>query len=162
MPVVKLERLIAFGQIQPGITEGQGSRGPTHGIQRDVVAALGTPLLVDGVTYKQALFVAPCDGWYIKEIWLSGAVSIAGGTNTLALDNYDKSGTAARNVLSTTNIDPVSITALQGLKLTLSTTLTNRYMDEGDVLNATLVCGTMTTDGEGYTITAVLVGPEID
>ena len=162
MAVVKLERLIAFGQIQPGITEGQGSRGPTHGIQRHIAVPIGAPLLVDSATYKHAVFVAPCDGWYIKEMYLAGAVSIGSGTNTLAVDNYDKSGTAARNVLSTTNIDPDTITALQGLKLTLSTTLTNRYMDEGDVLNATLVCGTQTTAGEGYLLTAVLVGPEID
>ena len=162
MPVVKLERLIAFGQIQPGISEGQGSRGPTHGIQRTIAVPLGPPLLVDSATYKVAGFVAPCDRWFIKELWLTGAVSIGSGTNTFAVDNYDVSATAARNVLSTTNIDPDTITALTGLKLTLTATLTDRYMDEGDVLNVVLVCGTQTTAGEGYVLTAVLVGPEID
>lgn len=162
MGTLKLERLIPYGQLQPGITEGQGSRGPTHGIQRHVAVPLGPPLLVDSATYKHAVFIAPCDGWYIKELWLAGAVSIAAGTNTLAVDNYDASANAARNVLSTTNIDPDTITAKEGLQLTLSTTLTNRYMDEGDVLNATLVCGTQTTAGEGYLLQAVVVGPEID
>lgn len=162
MATLKKERLIPFGQLQPGITEGQGSRGPSHGIQRHISVPIGPPLLVDSATYKHAVWVAPCDGWFIKEMYVTGAVSIGSGTNTLAIDNYDKSATAARNVLSTTDIDPDTITALHGLKLTLSTTLTNRYMDEGDVLNATLVCGTQTTAGEGYLLTAVLVGPEID
>ena len=34
-------------------------------------------------------------------------------------------------------------------------------MDEGDVLNYTLVCGTMTTDGKGYAVTAVIVVPDV-
>ena len=86
---------------------------------------------------------------------------MAGGTDTLAVDNYDKSGTAARNVLSTTTIDPTSITALQGVQLTLSSTAANLLMDAGDVLNYTLVCGTMTTDGEGLSLTAIIVVPDL-
>jgi hypothetical protein len=45
--------------------------------------------------------------------------------------------------------------------MTLSATAANLYMDEGDVLNCTLVCGTMTTDGEGMVVTAIVVVPEI-
>lgn len=148
-----------IGSHFPAAREKSGA-GATEGIPVFVSVPLGPPLLVDGVTYKQALFVAPCNGCYIKEGWLTGAVAIAGGTNTFAVDNYDASGNAARNVLSTTNIDPTTITAKEGLQLTLTTTLANRLMDEGDVLNVTLVCGTMTTDGEGYAVTFVIYVPD--
>ncbi len=131
------------------------------GIQRMVAVPMGAPLLVDAATYVGCVFIAPCNGFYIKELWVSAAVAIAGGTNTLAFDNYDASADAARNALSDTNIDPTVVTAKEGYQLTLSTTLMNRWMDEGDVLNFTLVCGTMTTDGEGYAVTAVIVGPEV-
>jgi len=154
-------RLRSVAEVIPGLREGSGTAGAELGIQRIVSVPLGAPLLVDGTTYKGAAFVAPCGGCYIKELWLSAAVAIAGGTNTLAIDNYDASANSARNVLSTTNVDPTGVTAKEGTKLTLSTTKSNLYMDEGDVLNYTLTCGTMTTDGEGYVLTAIIVVPEI-
>jgi len=157
------DKLQSLSTIIPGVGETDGGTGKASvGIQRIVSVPLGPPLLVDGTTYKQAVFVAPCDGCYIKEIWISAAVAIAGGTNTLAVDNYDASANSARNVLSTTNMNPTTVTAKEGKKLTLTSTLSDRIMDEGDVLNATLVCGTMTTDGEGYVMTAIIVCPEID
>jgi len=94
------------------------------------------------------------------EVWLSGAVSIGSGTNTLAVDNYDASANTARNVQSAATIDPDTITAKEGLKLTLSATLASLRMDEGDVLNATLVCGTQTTAGQGYVLTALILMPQ--
>src|SRR3990172_12185941 len=99
--------------------------GATEGIPVFVSVPVGAPLHVDGVTYKHALFIAPCNGCYIKEGWLSAAVAAAGGTNTFAVDNYDASANAARNVLSTTTIDPTTVTAVEGLQLTLTTTLAN-------------------------------------
>ena len=159
---LRTERIGSIADVIPQLGESSGGTGPSHGIQRMITVPLGPPLLVDTITYKQAVFVAPCDGCQIKEIWATAAVAMAGGTNTLAIDNYDKSATAARNVLSTTNIDPTTITAKTGLKLTLSATASNLYMDEGDVLNFTLVCGTMTTDGEGLSLTAIIIVPEID
>lgn len=162
MSGVSADRLPSIAEVIPGVKEGGGSTGAVLGIQRVMSVPIGPPLLVDGATYKHALFVAPCDGCYIKEIWVSGAVAIAGGTNTLAFDNYDASANSARNVLSAANWDPTGVTAKEGSKMTLSTTDTNLWMDEGDVLNATLVCGTMTTDGEGYVVTAIVVCPEID
>lgn len=158
---MKGDRLNSIADVVPGLEEGSGVAGAAYGIQRMVSVPLGPLLLVDATTYKQALFVAPCDGCYIKEIWVSGAVAIAGGTNTLAFDNYDASGNAARNALAATNWDPTGVTALEGSQMTLSTTKSNLYMDEGDVLNCTLACGTMTTDGEGYVVTAIVVVPEI-
>lgn len=154
-----MARIRSIAELTPNLREGSGYTA--LGIQRHVGGPIGAPLLVDGATYKHAIFVAPCNGCQILEGWLTGAVAIAGGTNTFAVDNYDASGDAARNVLSTTNIDPTGVTALEGLKLTLSATETNLYMDEGDVLNLTLVCGTMTTDGEGYAVTFIVLVPEI-
>lgn len=148
-----------IGSFFPAARE-KSSASPQYGVPVYVSAPIGPPLLVDGVTYRHALFVAPCDGCYIKEIWLSGAVAIAGGTNTFAVDNYDASANAARNALSAATIDPTTITAKEGLQLTLTTTLTDRKMDEGDVLNCTLVCGTMTTDGQGYVVTALIYVPD--
>jgi hypothetical protein len=158
---VKSGRLPGLADVIPGLEEGSGPGGALLGIQRMVSVPIGAPLLIDGATYKHALFVAPCDGCYIKEIWVSAAVAIAGGTNTLAFDNYDASGNAARNALSATNWDPTGVTTKEGSVMTLSATASNLYMDEGDVLNCTLVCGTMTTDGEGMVVTAIVVVPEI-
>lgn len=154
----------SLSDVIPAVGEASGPAGRAQvGIQRMVSVPIGAPLLVDGTTYKHALFVAPCDGCYIKEIWVSAAVAIAGGTNTLAFDNYDASANSARNALEATNWDPTGVTAKEGSKMTLaSTTPTNLDMDEGDVLNCTLVCGTMTTDGEGYVVTAIVIVPEID
>lgn len=149
-----------LGSVLPVVREGDGPSGQRLGVQRQFAVPIGPPLLVDGTTYNHTLFVAPCNGCYVKEIWLAGAVSIAGGTNTLAIDNYDASANAARNVLSTSTITP-TVTAKEGTKLTLTSTVTNLMMDEGDVLNCTLVCGTMTTDGKGYSLTFVVVVPEI-
>ena len=151
-----------LGSLIPGIKEKAGlTTTPPAGIQRWVSVPVGPPLLVDGATYNHAAFVAPCDGCVIKEAWLTGAVKIASGTNTFAVDNYDASANAARNVLSTTNIDPDTITAKEGLKLTLTATATDLNMDEGDVINVTLVCGTQTTAGQGYLFQACIIVPEI-
>src|SRR3990167_5421755 len=94
---------------------------PIAGVQR----VLNVPLVLlaaASTTYKVGVFVAPSDGWYIKEALYGSMVQPDYATTTLALDNYDKSASAARNVLSTTNadIDAAAATALKGLKLTLS------------------------------------------
>ncbi len=155
--------ILSVKKVIPGLEEGSAFQ---MGIQRIISVPIGPPLLVNAATYKQALFVAPCAGCKILEGWLSCAVAIASGTNTLAIDNYDVSAAAARNVLSTTNIDPDAATApvivaKTGSKLTLSTTVANLDMDEGDVLNCTLVCGTQGTAGEGYQLTFIILIPEL-
>ena len=118
---------------------------------------------MDGTTYRVVGFVAPVNGCFIKEIWLSGSVKAAGGTSTIAVDNFDASANATGNVLSTGDIDPTSVptTILEGEKLTLNTTAGNLVMDEGDVLNSTYVTGTQTTNGEGYALTAIIIVPVI-
>ncbi len=158
---MKGDRLGGLGDVIPGLEEGSGVGGALVGVQRMVSVPIGAPLLMDGVTYKQTLFVAPCDGCFIKGLWVSAGVAIGAGTNTLAFDNYDASGDTARNVLAGTNYDPTGVTAKEGSEMTLSATAANLYMDEGDVLNCTLVCGTQTTAGEGYVATAIIVTPEI-
>jgi hypothetical protein len=157
------DRLDSLAYQFPGLREGASGVGrATVGIQRMFHVPVGPNLLVDGVTYKRTLFIAPCDGCYIKEIWGSSSVAINGGTNTIAIDNYDKSASAARNVLSATNLNPATyFPALTGIALTLTATPANLWMDEGDCLNSTLVCGTMTTDGQGQGLTIVVVVPEI-
>lgn len=156
--------VLSLGDMLPNVREGDSGVGTQlAGVQQTVAWALGPPLLVDGTTYDVVAFIAPCPGCWIKEIWVSATVLIAGGTNTLAFDNYDASANAAGNVLSTTNVDPVSNPAVvnEGTLLTLTTTLEDRTMDEGDVLTSTLVAGTMTTDGQGYAATAVIVVPDV-
>lgn len=163
MPGINSDRLRSLGDVLPELREASGQSGVASvGVQQAITVPLGPPLLVDGATYKGVAFVAPCDGCFIKKLMLSASVKMAGGTDTLAIDNYDASANAARNVLSTTNINPVNVpaTVLEGDQLTLTTTTANLYMDKGDVLNFTLVCGTMTTDGEGYALTAVIVVPD--
>lgn len=143
----------------PGLLEGSGSVGSKVTIQKNIVVPLGPPLLVDGATYKGVAFIAPCNGCMIKEIWIAAAVAPAGGTNTLNFDNYDASANAAR--AATTEHAVVGLTAKEGTKLTVSTTQSNLLMDEGDVLNFTLVCGTQTVNGEGLTANVIVAVPEI-
>jgi len=149
--------------VLPGFREKPGGL-PIAGVQKIVSVPLVT-LTAASTTYKVGVFTAPSDGWYIKDAWFSDVVAPDYATTTLALDNYDKSAVAARNALSTTNqdIDGAATTLKQGLQLTLSATLANLLMDEGDVLNAVVACGaTQATAGEGLQLTVVLVGPEID
>lgn len=143
----------------PGIAEGDHMGG---GKIVTVHVPLGPPLLVDGTTYKQVVFIAPSNGCEILGGYLSGAVSIGAGTNTLALEKYDASGNAGANILSTANIDPDTITAKEGLALTLSSTYSALQMDRGDTIWATLVCGTMVTAGEGYMLVLDVLVPERD
>jgi hypothetical protein len=146
----------------PGTLENSGAAGrPALGNQVIFSAPIGPPLLVDGATYKHVLFIAPCDGCNIKELWLSGAVKIGSGTNTIAFEKYDASGNAGANVLSAATIDPDTITAKEGLQHTLTTTLADLVMDEGDTLWCTLVAGTQTTAGEGYCVTGVVIVPTV-
>lgn len=164
MPGINSDRLLSLGDAMPNLREGSGQTGiASMGVQQNVTVPLGPPLLVDGATYNGIVFVAPCDGCFIKKLMVSAAVKMAGGTNTLAFDNYDASANAARNVLSTANINPVNVPAAakEGDELTLTTTVADLYMDKGDVLNFALVCGTMTTDGQGYAVTATIIVPDV-
>lgn len=164
MSAISGDPVLNFGELFPGITESSGGlNGRVYGVQQVVSWMLGRALQVDGTTYLNAAFVAPVNGCFIKELWVSAMVLIAGGTNTLAFDNYDASANAAGNILSTTNVDPVSNPAVvnEGTQLTLTTTLEDRVMDEGDVLSSTLVAGTQTTQGEGYVATAIIIVPVV-
>lgn len=151
----------SIGDFMPSLREGISQTGTGGGIQQAVTVPMGAPLLVDGTTYKGVAFVAPCNGCQIKELWYTAAVAMAGGTDTLAVSNYDKSASSARNALSTATVDPTGVTALKGTQLTLTSTGTDLLMDEGDVLNFTLVCGTMSTDGQGYALTAIVIVPDV-
>jgi len=157
------DRLDSIAYLFPGLREKSTGIGRASvGIQRIFHVPVGPNLLVDGATYKGTAFVALCDGCFVKEIWGTSATAIAGGTNTFAVDNYDASATTARNLLSATNVSPITyFPALTGIIIPLTATIANRNMDEGDCINFTLVCGTMTTDGQGLGLTIVVVTPEI-
>jgi hypothetical protein len=152
-----------IGDFYPVLREGNGGLGVSAGgVQQTKNIPLGpaTPL-ANGATYRGIIFVAPCDGCQIKVLHLAAAVPIVGGTNTLALDNYDKSAAASRNPLSTANINPVTLTAKKGLKLTRTPTAVNLLMDKGDTLSYTLVVGTQSTPGQGYAMTYVIIVPDL-
>lgn len=149
---------LSAASYQPIFREGNPSRA---GLQHALTVALGTPTLTNGTTYRGVVFTAPCDGVYINELWVTSGSAMAGGTNTFAVDNYDKSAATARNVLSASTVDPTSFTTKQGVKLTLSSTESNLWMDEGDVLNFSLVCGTMSASGAGLALTAILNIPDL-
>lgn len=162
MPSTTGASIQSVGRNFPNTGEKSGSVGrPPFGWPVHFNVPVGPPLLVDGATYKHALFVAPCDGCRIKEMWLTGAVKIAQGTNTIAFEKYDASADAGVNALSTTNIDPDTITATEGLQLTLTTTLADLLMDEGDVLWCTLVAGTQSTAGQGYLVSGLVIVPDV-
>jgi hypothetical protein len=151
-----------IGDFFPTLREGHGGLGVADGgVQMVKTVSLGLPTLVNGATYKGVAFVAPCNGCQIKELHLAAATPIVGGTNTLALDNYDASANASRNPLSTATINPVSLTAREGLKLTRTPTAVNLLMDEGDTLSFTLVVGTQSTPGQGYALTYVIIVPDL-
>ena len=157
------DRLDSIAYLFPGLREKSSGIGMASvGIQRIFHVPVGPNLLVDGATYVGTVWVAPCDGCFVKEIWGTASVAIVGGTNTFAVDNYDASATAARNLLSAATVSPITyFTQLSGILIPLTATIANRSMDEGDCINYTLVCGTMTTDGQGLGLTIVVVTPEI-
>ncbi len=164
MPGIKPDRLLSLGDFVPAIRSQSNSTGiAVAGVQQMLTVPVGPPLLVNGATYKGVIYVAPVDGAFIKALWLSCIVKATVGADTLAIDNYDKSASAARNALSTTNIDfnAVPAAAVTGDKLTLTATLANRFMDAGDALNYTMVCGTMTAAGQGYALSIVVIVPEV-
>lgn len=162
MPSTSGDSIVSIGRTLPGIGEKSGPVGrPAYGWPVEFNVPVGPPLLVDGATYKHALYIAKSDGCRIKELWLSGAIKIGSGTNTIAFEKYDASANAGVNVLSTTNIDPDTITATEGLQLALTTTVADLLMDEGDVLWCTLVAGTQTTAGQGYLVSGVVIVPDL-
>ena len=164
MSAITGDPVLNFGELFPGITESSGGlNGRVYGVQQSVSWALTPPLTVDGTTYQVVAFVAPVNGCFIKNIWISGKVKAAGGTSTIAFDNFDASANAAGNVLSTTNVNALTVitTINEGVELTLNTTPENLVMDEGDVLSSTYVTGTETTNGQGYAATAIIIVPVV-
>jgi len=148
----------------PDATEKGGPTGfPPEGFLQRFMVPLGPPLLVDGATYKQCVYVAPCDGCYLKEIWTGSLIAPMGGTNTIAISAIDKGGGSARNQLSAATLDPTlffkAAAGAAGSVLTLSTTYTDRILDEGDLMICTLVVGTESINGEGLLLGVTMIEP---
>lgn len=115
-----------------------------------ILVPLGPPLLVNSTVYLASVPMARAG--VIKKISISAAVRIASGTNTLALAK--KNGGTSVNLLSTTNVDPVSVPAAADTaeNLTLSGTLADITFAAGDTLKATLTVGTQGTAGQAYAL----------
>jgi hypothetical protein len=152
-----------IGDFFPTLREGHGGLGVADGgVQQTKNIPLGpaTPL-ANGATYRGIIFVAPCDGCQVKRLMIGAATPIVGGTNTLALDNYDASANTSRNPISTANVNPATLTAREGLKLTRTTTAVNLLMDKGDTLSYVLTVGTQSTPGQGYAMTYTIIVPDL-
>lgn len=106
--------------------------------------------LADGTTYKRVVPMGRAGT--IKRISLAANVVMVGGTNTLALAK--KKGGTSVNLLSTATVDPTAKPAAADTAedLTLTSTAADLVYAAGDCLIATLVCGTMTTDGQNYSL----------
>lgn len=145
----------------PGVGERPGQL-PVMGLQHVVSVQLVTLTAAD-TTYVIGGFVAPSDGWYVEDLFYSAQTTPNYATSTIAVENYDKSGTSAKNLLSATNEDLETLTAKQGRQASLSTTQANRLLDEGDTINFTVAIGsTEVAAGKGLTATIVLRGPEVN
>ena len=106
--------------------------------------------LADGTTYKRHIPMQRAGT--IKKIWICAGTKMVGGTNTLAIAK--KQGGTSVTVLSTATVNPTAVPAAADTAeaLTLSATAADLVFAAGDCLIATLVCGTMTTDGADYAL----------
>lgn len=104
----------------------------------------------DGATYIVSIPMRRAGT--IKAIAISAATRMVGGTNTLAIAK--KQGGTSVTVLSTATVDPTAVpTAADTAEaLTLTATGADLIFAAGDVIKCTLTCGTMTTDGVGYSL----------
>lgn len=109
----------------------------------------GGALLIDDATYEIA--VPMTRAGTVRSAYLAAGIRISGGTNTLAVAK--RNGGTEVTMLSTATVDPavVPAAAFTGQALTLTATAADLNFVAGDVLIYRLVCGTMTTDGRGYT-----------
>lgn len=106
--------------------------------------------LADGTTYKRHIPIARAGT--IKKISICAGTRMEGGANTLAIAK--KQGGTSVTVLSTATVDPTAVPAAADTAeaLTLTATAADLVVAAGDCLIATLVCGTMTTDGADYAL----------
>lgn len=121
-------------------------------VKRDILPihfGQGTAL-TDGATYIVSIPMRRAGS--IKAIGICAATRMVGGTNTLAIAK--KQGGTSVTLLSTATVDPTAVpTAADTAEaLTLTSTSADLVFAAGDTIKCTLVCGTMTTDGIGYSL----------
>lgn len=144
----------------PGFGEKPGAT-PPYGVQQIVTVPL-VATTAASTNYVTGAFIAPCDGWFVSDAWYGAQVVPDYATSTLAIENYDASGNAAKNLLSATNVNLEALTAKEAAQAALSATLANRLLDEGDTLIATVAIGASeVTAGVGIFLTLVLLGPVV-
>jgi hypothetical protein len=110
--------------------------------------------LTDGSTNKRLIPIfRACT---LTKAWLACIVKMVGGTNTLTISKVNAG--ASVTLLSTANVDPVTVPAAINVAqaLTLSATPADLNFVAGDNILVTLVCGTMTTDGQDYAVSLEL------
>lgn len=109
----------------------------------------GGAVLADDATYE--ICVPMRRAGIVTGASLAAGIRIAGGTNTLAVAK--RQGGTEVTMLSTATVDPAAVptATFTAEALTLTATPANLAFVAGDVLIYRLVCGTMTTDGRGYT-----------
>lgn len=148
-----------LSDVIPGLRElpsGQPKIGQQFIVQVPLVA-----LTAASTTYVINGFTAPSDGWYVADLFYSAQVVPNYDATTIAVENYDASGNAAANLLSATNENLETLTAKEGRQASLSTTVTNRRLDEGDTIIFTVApTANEVAAGKGIGATLVLFGPE--
>lgn len=116
-----------------------------------VIPLNGGAIMADGITYE--IPVGMLRSGTVTAAYVSCGIRVAGGTNTLLLAK--RNGGTEVTMLSTANVDPTAVpaAAFTAQALTLTGTATNLAFVAGDCIIGRIVCGTMTTDGKGYTLT---------
>lgn len=146
--------------VLPGPEERPGGL-PRFGLQHVITVPLCASTAAS-TNYVTGAFVAPSDGWYVEDMFYGAQVVPDYASSTIAVENYDASGNAAKNLLSATNESLETLTAKEGRAASLSGTLANRLLDEGDTLIVTVAIGaTEAVVGVGIFATLVLRGPEV-
>lgn len=121
-----------------------------NSVKREIVMLSFDGTLTDGSTNRRSIVMTRAGR--VVGIRVAARVKAVGGTNTLALARV-RAG-ASVNLISTATVDPTAVPAAAdtGEAMTLTATTGDRNFAANDILRATLVCGTMTTDGADYTV----------
>lgn len=121
-----------------------------NSVKREVVMLSFDGTLTDGSTNRRSIVMTRAGR--VVGIRVAARVKAVGGTNTLALARI-RAG-ASVNLISTATVDPTAVPAAAdtGEAMTLTATTADLNFAANDILRATLVCGTMTTDGADYAV----------
>ena len=150
-----------LAEVMPGMFEGSSPiGGAVIGKQLIVTKQIGPETLADSTEYQVPLLIAPCDGVYLKRLYIAAFTKPAGGTNKVNVYRWD--GTTDHQQLATADFDPTGLSSNIGKKLTLTTTRSKRLGSAGDVWRVRYEAGAQDTDAVGVIVTAVFIVPSAD